>query len=181
MSKSAANRTFERAKGVAPVQCHDTRGRLLDISRGGMAFSVGENFDRFQLGESAEFLVKLPRNEENPTGLEFSATGTIRRIDMNEAKSRLTLGLQFEDLSEESRLMLNRVILFFAQNFAPLQALDQIFTIPKKEDEKPISFNKDDLQKIFTLLVEKFETFPANTQDQLRRFAQGMAKELNLD
>ncbi len=177
MDKHEVHRAHKRAKGAAPVTCQGTMGRLLDISRGGMAFNVGNNFERFVIGESYQVTVKLPRTGNNPEGVEFSAEGLVRHLSKDDLKNRLMIGMEFHNLSEPEADALNRVILFFAQNFANLHALDRIFSIPNKNDSK---LNRRDLERIFQRILQDFDQMPEPTRKKLVRFMESIEKELDL-
>ncbi len=190
MSNSDTARTYQRAKGIAPVICDGIRGRLIDISRGGFAFSIASDFDYFSIGQICQFTIKLPPPENSADALILETKGIIRNTMMDEDKNRMILGVELRDLAEDKKQQLNRIILFFAESFAPLKSLDNLFnaldaapkSLEKKQEIPRKIQEKIELGSIFTQLIERYELLPAATQAEIQQLAQEikMKVEANL-
>ncbi|MBF0288298.1 MAG: PilZ domain-containing protein [SAR324 cluster bacterium] len=187
MSDFDASRSYQRAKGIAPVICDRLRGRLIDISRSGFAFSTTSDFDYFSIGQICQFTIKLPRPENSSEALTLQVTGIIRNIAMDEDKQRMTLGVEFKDLAEQTRQQLNRIILFFAESFAPLKGLDNLLNAldappknPEKKQELPQKLQeKIELGNIFTQLIERYELLPATIQEDILQLAKEIKSRIH--
>lgn len=171
------HRTFRRAKGVAPVVCEDTRGRLSDISRGGMAFSVSENFDRFPLGKESEVVIRTARSDDCPEGIDLRVKGVIRNTRIDFSTSRLIVGVQFKSFDDVTREQLHRVILYFAQHSGPLNDLDDIFYVSKNKTDNALS-DKKKLSDIYARGISQYENLSIEVQSEIIRVAGMIQNEM---
>lgn len=177
MDNSDLDRNHKRARGIAPVVCNGVVGRLVDVSRGGLAFSVGKRFDDFKVEEICDLSIKLPRTDENPEGLTFQSSITLRHIIEDDDKKRIVIGAQFNSMAEEEKNILSRVILFFAQTYGPLQ-VDDFFKIQHSERKSP-DLDKEEIGQVFRQVLNNFEKFPIMSKEYIRKFAKDMQRELD--
>lgn len=141
---------------MAPVVSRGVRGRLWDISRGGLAFSIADGVEKFPLGQECFFRIKLPPNQLNPKGIDWESRGTVRNIRPDPASERAIIGLHFENISDDERVVLNRIILFFVQEFAPLNRLDEIFNKKSAQQEQD-ELKYEELVGIFNQLMKRYQ------------------------
>ncbi|MGK5093400.1 PilZ domain-containing protein [Deltaproteobacteria bacterium TL4] len=160
-----------RAKGVAPVVCNGIQGRLADISRGGTAFTISsENAQKFVIGQRCTLSIKTPHTSANPEKIELQLSGEILHIDPDTEKRRVEIRMQFTDLSDTQRAVLNKIILFFVRNFSTLSQIEEtIDAIPPKSLKV---LNLPDIQYIFDWAISDFENLPQDAQQALKDLAQ---------
>ena len=170
-------RDFKRAKGFAPVNAGGVIGRLLDISRGGMAFSVGDSFDKFTVDAVMQVSLKIPRSKDAPDGLDFHSEGKILSPRMEANGKRMVVGFSFDELSEEARDKLNRVILHFVRSYEPLNRLDEIMTVDKTPKQNP-KLKKMDLVNTFNQVLTEYDRLPEDAVKEIERFSEAMGEFL---
>lgn len=173
MSKLASSR-YKRAKAMAPVTCDGIIGRLENIGRGGLAFSVSQHRTHFQIDESYQLNVKLPRSDDNPNGVEINLPASVRHLKTDETKKRLMIGVQFGKLEDQIKQDLHLIVLHFARKFAAYDVKDLFKTsLPEK------NIGRDEIESTFNRLINDFDFMPAKKQYFVRHYIKQIQEELN--
>ena len=172
------NREHKRAMGAAPIICDGVRGRLVDIGRGGLAFTVADKErSHFALGRTHKVTIKFVKDQKFPQKTEFEISGIVRNIHLDEHRQRLTIGLQFTDLSENDRDVLNSVILFFAQYFTELQTLEETFQM---FNEQKVPLSNQDMAFVFNEVLAQLDNLPEDVYHKLSECALFLNSRMNI-
>ncbi|MBF0350685.1 MAG: PilZ domain-containing protein [SAR324 cluster bacterium] len=169
-------REFKRAIGVAPIICGGIRGRLVDISRGGLAFTVPpESKDHFEKDAIYDLMIKTPQTEAvNRTELHINAQ--IRSISYIENQKRCNIGAQFVEISDTQKEQISQVILFFATNFGELQNLHQLLDSIGESR----TLNVKELQKVYQVSLDNYENLPVEVQKKIHEFAMFLINKMRI-
>ena len=168
-------RTHKRAKGIAPIICDGKRGRLIDISRGGVGASFSADlFKHFNVSSLYELTIKLPPNLSDAEKIELTVMTLVRNAHVDPQKRRLILGLEFCELSPEQKELLSQIIFFFAKNYLDLYRLEQRLDGLIKEDSAQI-LDVQETMRVLRWITENFDQLSPEIQHRIQRQANVVA------
>ncbi len=111
-SESTSNSTRRKATrfwGMASVVYQGKSYELSDLSLQGLSFRA-DHPPLLEEGQVYPFILVFPSNENFAEGGEVRITGIVKRYQFDESRMCHLIGIQFEELHTEGKMLLERVL-----------------------------------------------------------------------
>ena len=190
-------RKHRRTRGMAPVWCNHVRGRLMNISRSGLALTIASHYEDFKIGEQYPLTIKFAEKQEDdqtkdvPYPSETKVTGEkkiieplvanfqgiLRYTEMNLKNNRMLIGVEIADMSEIEKQNYHKIILYCAQHFAKLDSIEEWLDHAKE----PKTLSVSQMEPLFEWACQNFQGLPDEVQQQLTKISRILEKTKSLN